>query len=108
MDTRGCPAGRHAASRLCVVPPSRVVEQPCLVTPPGIEIRGAMLVLSPLDPLELGRPDDSYAAEAAAADRLTILSALIDHDAVVRVVSRACLRAGPPQGQATAPGEAAP
>jgi hypothetical protein len=43
-----------------------------------------MLLLYPLDPLDRRHPDDVYAAEAAAADRLGILWTLIDHDACVR------------------------
>lgn len=43
-----------------------------------------MLILYPLDSLEPGRPDDLYAGEAAAAGRLGIPSAVIDHDAIVK------------------------
>jgi hypothetical protein len=43
-----------------------------------------MLLLYPLDPLDRRHPDDVYAAEAAAADRLGILWTLIDHDALVQ------------------------
>ncbi len=43
-----------------------------------------MLVLHPLDPLDLRRPDDAYAAEATACDRLGIGWTLIDHDALVQ------------------------
>jgi hypothetical protein len=43
-----------------------------------------MIVLFPLDPLERGRPDDLYAAEATAAGRLGVPWALIDHDALVQ------------------------
>jgi hypothetical protein len=42
-----------------------------------------MIVLYPLDPLERGRPDEMYAAEAETGDRLSIPWALIDHDALV-------------------------
>jgi hypothetical protein len=43
-----------------------------------------MIVLHPLDPLDRRRPDDVYAAEAAACDRLGIGWTLIDHDALVQ------------------------
>lgn len=43
-----------------------------------------MLVLHPLDPLNRRRPDDTYAAESAACDRLEIGRTLIDHDALVQ------------------------
>jgi hypothetical protein len=43
-----------------------------------------MLILFCLDPLDRRRPDDMYAVEAAAAERLGIPWTLIDHDALVQ------------------------
>jgi hypothetical protein len=62
-----------------------------------------MLVIYPLHPLDRHRPDDMYAVEAAAADRLGIPWSIIDHDVLVqgdtdRAVRRVPVQPNPVSG----------